>query len=234
MTPQYRNTFKCKIKENFPNFWIFLKKMHINFFFGKFTKKINGNGNEIHYKNSLLNNVTIDIVGNNNSIYIGKNCIINGLKFYIRGDNHQVFIGDNCQFHQGNIWMEDYNCSLNIGSGSTFGDVHLAITEPKSSITIGVECMFAYDIDVRSGDSHSIIDAKTSKRLNFAKNIIIGNHVWVAAHVVILKGVVISDDSIIATGSIVTKSFFENSILIGGNPAKNIKSGVSWLRDRIY
>jgi acetyltransferase-like isoleucine patch superfamily enzyme len=94
--------------------------------------------------------------------------------------------------------------------------------------------MFAYDIDVRSGDSHSVIDAKTSKRFNFAKNVSIGNHVWVAAHVVILKGVEIPDDSIIATGSIVTKSFFENSILIGGNPAKNIKSGVSWLRARIY
>jgi acetyltransferase-like isoleucine patch superfamily enzyme len=231
---ELKKTIKNYLRDKCPYLFDILIKNYNKIFFNKLRKKIRGYGNKLHYENSRLRKVHFDIAGNNNLIYIGNNCLINELQFYIRGDNHQVFIGDNCQFNQGNIWMEDDSCSLNIGNGSTFGDVHLAITEPKSSITIGADCMFAYDIDVRSGDSHSIIDAKTSKRLNFAKNVIIGNHVWVAPHVVILKGVVITDDSIVATGSVVTKSFFENSILIAGNPAKNIKSDVTWLRDRIY
>ena len=52
--------------------------------------------------------------------------------------------------------------------------------------------MFAYDIDVRTGDSHSIIDARRRSRINPAADVEIGRHVWVASHVSILKGAVIS------------------------------------------
>ncbi|MGS0525300.1 hypothetical protein ACU8V7_09025 [Zobellia nedashkovskayae] len=82
---------------------------------------------------------------------------------------------------------------------STFEDTHLAVTEPSSKVTIGVDCMFANTIDIRTGDSHSIIDIKSNKRINYAKNIIIGNHVWVGAHSSILKGATIADNSIVAT-----------------------------------
>ena len=36
-------------------------------------------------------------------------------------------------------------------------DVHIAVTEPGSKVQIGKECMFANDIDIRTGDSHSIL-----------------------------------------------------------------------------
>lgn len=94
--------------------------------------------------------------------------------------------------------------------------------------------MFAYDIDLRTGDSHSIIDAHTQKRINYAQNIEIGNHVWIASHVSILKGVRISDNSVVATRAVVTKSFEDENVLIGGTPAKKIKENINWDRQRIY
>ncbi len=48
----------------------------------------------------------------------------------------------------------------------------------------------------------------------------------------ILKGVTIEHDSIIATGSIVTKRFSDSFIIIGGIPAKVIKSSVLWESER--
>jgi acetyltransferase-like isoleucine patch superfamily enzyme len=94
--------------------------------------------------------------------------------------------------------------------------------------------MFANDIDLRTGDSHSIIDSLSSERINYAQDINIGNHVWVASHVSILKGVHISDNSVVATRAVVTKSFQENNILIGGMPAKKIKENINWDRQRTY
>ena len=50
---------------------------------------------------------------------------------------------------------------------------------------------------------------------------------------IILKGVTIPDNSIVATGSIVTREFKDKNVLIAGNPAKIIKEGVDWSRNRI-
>ena len=52
--------------------------------------------------------------------------------------------------------------------------------------------------------------------------IVIKKNVWIGANVVILPGVNIGSNCIIGAGSIVTKSFEDNSIICG-NPAKFIK-----------
>ena len=52
--------------------------------------------------------------------------------------------------------------------------------------------------------------------------IIIKRNVWIGANVIILPGVKIGSNSIIGAGSVVTKSFEDNSIVCG-NPARFIK-----------
>jgi acetyltransferase-like isoleucine patch superfamily enzyme len=124
---------------------------------------------------------------------------------------------------------------IEIKSNCTFEkDVHIAATEPNSVITIGADCMFAYDIDVRTGDSHSILDAQTGKRINYAKNVIIGDHVWVASHCSILKGAELKKNSIVATRSVVTKAFDKEGIVVAGSPAVVVKENITWSRKRIY
>jgi acetyltransferase-like isoleucine patch superfamily enzyme len=110
-------------------------------------------------------------------------------------------------------------------------EIHIAVTE-NSKVIIGEDCMFANDIDIRTGDSHSVIDTQTGERLNYAGDVVISRHVWIAPHTVILKGVNIGENSIIATGAVVTKSC-EAGVIMGGNPAKAIKTGVSWKRERV-
>lgn len=55
------------------------------------------------------------------------------------------------------------------------------------------------------------------------KGIDIGENCWIGSKVTILDGVKIGDNSVIAAGSVITKSFPSNS-MIGGVPAKLIKS----------
>lgn len=56
-----------------------------------------------------------------------------------------------------------------------------------------------------------------------AKPIIIGENCWIATGSIILAEVELGNHVIVAAGSVVTKSFKEDNILIGGNPAKIIK-----------
>jgi acetyltransferase-like isoleucine patch superfamily enzyme len=182
-----------------------------------------------------MSSVAFKINGDGNTIEINDGCVLNNVTFYIRGNNHRVLIGKCCIFSSGSvIVMEDSDCSLIIGEKSTFDYVQLAVTEPRSRLTIGRDCMFAYDIDVRTGDSHSIISQTSNERINYAKDILIGDHVWVAAHSIILKGSSISENSVVATGSVVTQAFEKKGIIIGGNPSIQIKEGITWSRKRIY
>ena len=184
---------------------------------------------------STLLTCSFDIVGNNNSIEIQEGCILNNVLFFIRGDNNKIKIGQRVKFIRGgSIWIEDYGCEAIIGDSTTFEDIHLAVTEPNSKIHIGKDCMFAYNIDIRTGDSHSIIDSISKRRINNAQDVFIGNHVWIASHVTILKGVHIPDNSVVATRAVVTKSFTEKNILIAGMPAKKLKENIDWERERIY
>ena len=91
--------------------------------------------------------------------------------------------------------------------------------------------MLAKNIEIRTGDSHCIFDTITGQKINPAKNVILQSHVWVGAHVKILKGVTISSNSVIGTSSVVTNNIPANCIA-AGIPAKVIKTGTNWKRER--
>jgi acetyltransferase-like isoleucine patch superfamily enzyme len=206
--------------------WLLLKER------GGIRQSIQGKNFVFRAEGVTFNNVELDVIGDNNQIIIGRGSVLTNVRFRLRGSGHQIEFGENCRISRGAVvWFEDDNCSLQVGSKTTMVEVHIAVTEPGSKVTIGAECMFANDIDLRTGDSHSVIDINTGERLNYPDNILIGQHVWIAPHTVILKGVSVGENSIVATGAVVTKSF-DSGVIIGGNPAKIIKTGVSWVRER--
>jgi acetyltransferase-like isoleucine patch superfamily enzyme len=194
---------------------------------------IKGQGNMLETEGVLLSGVELDIAGDHNQIVIGEGSALYNLKIRIRGSDHRIELGRNCRVTRGGVfWIEDNHCLLRIGQNTTMVEAAIAVTEPGSKVIIGEDCMFANDIDIRVGDSHSVIDAASGKRINFAENITIGNHVWIAAHTVILKGVIIGENSVVASGAVVTKSC-EPGIILAGNPARTIKTGINWKRERI-
>lgn len=222
------------INKRYPVVGSLLLRLHHKQAVNTVKRRIDGTENVVVYNGAILSNVVFDIVGNNNSIKIGRSCIINSVEFSIKGNNHSVTIGEGCRFSQGgSIVCEDEFCKVEIGDRTTFVDVHIAVTESGSAITIGRDCLFAYDIDVRSGDSHSIIDTQTNERINYAEDVSIGNHVWIAAHCIILKGTSIPDGSVLAGGSVATREFSQKGTIIAGNPARVVREGVSWTRERI-
>ena len=99
-------------------------------------------------------------------------------------------------------------------------------------IILGKDCMLSSGIEIRTGDSHSIVNNE-GDRINPSKEIVVGNHVWIGTRAMLLKGSRIADDCIVGAGSIVTGSFDEAGCALAGNPAKVLRKDVSWKRERI-
>ena len=212
-----------------------MRNLIIHLFLNSVTRKISGKENIITYKGSILRSVTFDIKGNGNNIEIEEGCRLSDLTFYIRGDGHTITIGKGCQFIQGgSLWFEDCNGSLIIGQKSTFYKVLIGVLEPRSKVIIGQDCMLSRNIEIRTGDSHSILSKESGERINFAEDVYIGNHVWIGTHNLILKGVYIPDGCVVAAGSVVTGKFEKSGVIIGGNPARIIREEIMWQREQIY
>ncbi|MHC1682801.1 MAG: hypothetical protein AB6733_07625 [Clostridiaceae bacterium] len=199
-----------------------------------FTKtKIKGKNNKIIKKTAFLKNNKVTIYGDNNRIEFESGTRIKNCSIYICGNNHNLIIKEDCNCLNSEFYFEDYNCQINIGFNTSVLGVHFAVTERNSKIIIGENCTFSRDIEIRTGDSHSIIDVSTNKRINYAKNVIIEDHVWIGAHSRLLKGSKISKNSVVANSAVVTKEFSTPNCIIGGFPAKVIKENINWLNERI-
>jgi len=62
------------------------------------------------------------------------------------------------------------------------------------------------------------------KDIHVQRDIIIGKHCWIASKAIILPGVEIRGTNVVvAAGAIVTRSYDESNIVLGGAPAKIIK-----------
>lgn len=109
---------------------------------------------------------------------------------------------------------------LVLNSGFFNEQVHLTCA---SKITIGTNCAIAKEVIIRDFDAH-VIEREGYK---VAKEIVIGNHVWIGNRAMILKGVSVGDGAIIAAGAVVTKDVPAYT-LVAGVPAKVIQENVVW------
>lgn len=185
--------------------------------------------NIFQVKGSFLKKCKFKITGNKNIISIGKMGRLRNCTICIIGNNNSLKIGGgHTIIANTTIWLQGNNCTIQIGEDFTMEGGAISVTE-NGKIHIGNDCMFSFGIDIRNGDSHSIFDLN-GNRINKAKDIIIGDHVWLGAGVSILKGVKISSNSIIGTKSLVTKNLESPYSIYAGNPAQIIREGAKWCR----
>jgi len=113
---------------------------------------------------------------------------------------------------------------LSIGEGTHIQErTHINCTR---SVSIGEHCAISWDCEILDTDIHQIVaEGRESVR---SAPVMIGNHVWIGTHAIILKGVTIGDNAVVAAGSVVTTDV-PASTLVGGNPARTIRSIEGWV-----
>lgn len=181
--------------------------------------------NQLTFIQKLKNKVRLSGV-NNKILLTGNSIKISKTKIVIKGSNNTILIQSGAKINGSFIQIVGNNCQIVIGKNSIIGHgCYLSAKEENIKLIIGDGCMLSRNAKLMTSDGHPIL--KDGKIINNAKNITLGDKVWIADDVVILKGVEVGSSSVVGIGSVLTKSIPSNSIAVG-NPAKVVKENITW------
>lgn len=182
------------------------------FLTGKELKEICGSGcyrdkdeNCVYFDETIPDSILIHFQGKQNSLTIGRNIIVEKLAV--------VF---------GNKGV------CRIGAGTDVIDAYFTVS--GACLSIGEDCLLASGIMIRSHDGHHIFDLNTHKRINYPKDVVIGDHVWIGQNASILAGAKIGKGSVVGACTVTSGQFGEHQI-IAGCPARVIREHICWSKD---
>lgn len=126
-------------------------------------------------------------------------------------------------FYSGYIHLEARhpNSMIKIGARTAINN-NASLISDGASIEIGEDCLIGCNFFAVDSDFHGIAPDQRAYP-SPPQSVVVGNNCFIGNNVTLLKGVSIGANSTIAAGSVVTKSFPAN-VVIGGNPAKLLKT----------
>ncbi|MFJ4433630.1 acyltransferase [Pseudomonas sp. NPDC089395] len=177
-----------------------------------------------------LHKVYVDFKGKNNTLHIESNSGIKNTLISFPSDSGVCAVGAHGNYC-GKIRI-GWKCTVVVGSDVTCTTACAIYTAESTCTIIGDDCMIAAHVIIRTEDSHAIFDVESGNRLNPSRDVIIGQHVWLAEDSVILSGSRIGSGSVIGIRSVV-KASIPNNCTAAGIPCKAIKRNTAWERPNI-
>lgn len=171
--------------------------------------------------------------GSNNVLTVDPGAHVRSLNLRFDCDNGEMSIGPS----QGVAGLRavvriGQDARVRLGRNvSTTNAVQLSAVE-GTSIDIGDDVMIAGNVKIRGDDGHPIFDVRTGARVNPARSINIGDHVWLGLESTLLGGTNVGSGSVVGTRALV-KGAFPNNCIVAGVPAKVIRRDVAWERPHL-
>ena len=236
--------FGIKISFKYKNEDKFIEKYSIEDKSNKIFIKENGILKEAEEK---IPGLEIDLKGSNNTIIIEYPTHFTDSRIDCNGNNGKIIIEQtknkliNLRIYMASNYNEELlenryvHIKRNVSTGGG-GGLSIFSWAENSKVIIGEDCMFSFGIKLLCGDGHLFKDRKTGRYINNYDGcfVEIGDHCWVGMDAIVCKNVKIPNGCIIGAGSVVTKSFEEENLVLAGNPAKIIKKDIEWQREIKY
>ncbi|MBK8005211.1 MAG: hypothetical protein IPK12_15105 [Gemmatimonadetes bacterium] len=156
----------------------------------------------------------------------GRRLVLEGQIPQVIGDG-RIEVGDDVRIGTRNTWVVGLKIStdpaLLIGDRTSIN--YQTIISVARRVTIGNDVMIAGNTQIFDNPSHPVSPARRlahdSIALDDAREVTIGDNVWIGSNALILRASV-GANSIVAAGSVVTKDVPANT-LVAGNPARVIR-----------
>ena len=207
-----------------------LKRMWHKWENGRYVARARAAGNVIEVDPEDVGRVRIKVKGTGNRIRIGALRPGNGIvKLSLCANGCEVTIGAGLAVSRRlDVLMgQDHpnfgavtGCRLSVGERTSVESAEILLFNSNATVSVGADCMIAYDVTIHHTDAHPIYDLETGALANPVGDLRVGDHVWIGARATLLKNCSVADGCIVGWGSVVTGRFEEPNVALAGNPAR--------------
>lgn len=178
-------------------------------------------------------NSTITFKGSNNLLYCERDVVLENCNLCFYYDNSIIYLSKSRYNYHVNVSVH-YDSLVYIGRNNFIKEnINIVASEGKH-IVIGSDGLYSDNITIRTADPHLIYRAADKKRLNYSKNVFIGDHVWISQSVFVLKGTCIGSGSIIGAASVLSSKKVPSNTSFAGNPAKMIGKDIFYDKTSVH
>lgn len=161
-------------------------------------------------------NVKGSIIKHQPVVFRGKGAVL-------IGENVNIGVINSPGFYNSYAYIEARNKNAVIEFGNNIHINNNFSATSEKSIKIEDHVLIGHHCSIIDSSFHHLNKNKRAETDPNPEEIVIKNNVFIGNNVTILKGVTIGENSIVSNGAVITKSFGSN-VIIGGVPAKVIKT----------
>lgn len=189
--------------------------------------------NEFQGELPKLINSQINFKGKNNILICEENVCLWNSRIDFNLDNSILYLSSNIHDYSVNISLHNNNVCF-IGKNNFFNGQTIFVLSESKNIILGDDCFISYNVVFRVSDGHPIYNTNTKERMNYAKSIYAGDHIWFGQNAMIFKGSKIGSGAIIGAGSVVSNKTIESNTTYAGAPLKLIHNDTFWIPHSVH
>jgi carbonic anhydrase/acetyltransferase-like protein (isoleucine patch superfamily) len=182
-----------------------------------------------------IGNVILDSNGENNFFVIDNTQMRANANIVMRFNRSQSVaffaspIGEILNLHS--VFMRSAGQWLYWGTGATAVGAKISIEGEQRGVAIGDDCMISSGVSLSNYDMHTLFDVDTEQIINGPPiDMIVEQHVWIGEGSSLMGAERIGFGGVVAGGAFVKGSTASLSV-VGGLPAKVLRSNASWSRN---
>ncbi|HEY2262159.1 MAG TPA: acyltransferase [Streptosporangiaceae bacterium] len=135
----------------------------------------------------------------------------------------RLTVHGNAEIFRGTTVLIGDNAHLELG-GKSYINFNSTVT-CFEHISVGSGCAISWNTNMFDGNAHELVVDGTPRPRT--QPVVIGNEVWIGAGATIMSGVTIGDGAVVAASSVVTADV-PSATVAAGNPARVVRTGVTW------